>query len=198
MTTENSTPNKDITTVLAEVASAFVGQFEMKGLLDQVIETTMDTLDAEVCSIFLQKDDDPSVIKCVAGSGFAKNIVGEAEYRFGEGLTGWVAKEGKSITIDSLEQLESEKKTKGWQGKHDHLQFQKGKSEFRNLLVVPLKIKDKVLGVIKAENKRGKDPFSDEDRRVFEIIANVIALAIENVRLQRQSEIQSRKDCRNT
>jgi len=191
MSTENS--NQDITAVLAQVASAVVGQFEMQKLLEQIIETTMKTLDAEVCSIFLRKEDDPNKIVCVAGSGFARKIVNKAEYRIGEGLTGWVAATGKYVVIHSKEQLEREKQEGRWLGKFDNQQFQGGTNEFRNLLTVPLKIKEKILGVIKVENKIGESSFSDTDLRIFETIANVIALAIENARLQKESETQSKK-----
>lgn len=184
---------QDMTAVLAQVASAVVGQFEMQKLLDQIIETTMTTLNAEVCSIFLRKEDDPNKIVCVAGSGFARNIVGIAEYGIGEGLTGWVAKTGRYVVIHSKEQLEREKQEGRWLGKFDNHQFKGGTSEFRNLLTVPLKIKEKILGVIKVENKIGGTSFSDRDLQTFETIANVIALAIENARLQKQSEAQSKK-----
>jgi signal transduction protein with GAF and PtsI domain/anti-sigma regulatory factor (Ser/Thr protein kinase) len=191
-----STSNQDITKVLAEVASAVVGQFEMNKLLEQIIDTTMKTLNAEVCSIYLLKKDDPGVIECVAGSGFAERIVGEAEYKLGEGLTGYVAKTGKAFNIKSrpelLEKKEQELKM-DTSGKYDKKQFSAGQDEFRNLLALPLKIQDKTLGVIKAENKKDAKHFSEEDLRVFETITNVITLAIQNARLQEENEKQSRK-----
>ncbi len=188
MSTENS--NQDITAVLAQVASAVVGQFEMQKLLEQIIETTMKTLNAEVCSIFLRKEDDPNKIICVAGSGFAKNIIGIAEYQIGEGFTGKIFESGKGKNIRSREELERGE----WTGRYDNVQWAAaGKNEFRNMIALPLRIKEKALGVIKVENKKGATSFSDEDHSVFETIANVIALAIENARLQKQSEAQSKK-----
>ena len=50
----NNTEQQDITAVLAEVASAVVGQFEMTSLLNNIINKTMETLHAEVCAIFLE------------------------------------------------------------------------------------------------------------------------------------------------
>jgi two-component system sensor histidine kinase PilS (NtrC family) len=62
--------------------------------------------------------------------------------------------------------------------------------EFKNLLALPLKIKNDILGVIKVENKKQEygDNFTDNDMQLFTIIANVIALAIENARLYEQLE----------
>ena len=50
--------------------------------------------------IYKDKDDEPGVFKCVAGSGFAENIVGKAKYRYGEGFTGSVAQHGGEYNIN--------------------------------------------------------------------------------------------------
>lgn len=189
------TSQQDITTVLAEVASAVVGQFEMGTLLNQIIETIMRTLHAEVCSIFLEdKQDEPGILTCVAGSGFAKRIPNVAKYKIGEGFTGTVAKLGKEFNITSRENLENLEVDgeKVWKGKHDSTQWPSGVSEFRNCIALPLKIKEQILGVIKVENKdeRFGNVFTEEDLVLFKTVANVIALTIENARLHMQIEKQ--------
>jgi len=187
---------QDITEVLADIVKAVVGKFEMKDLLKQILDTTMNTLHAEVCSIFLRKPDNPNKILCVAGSGFAKAIEGKAEYEITKdsGLTSYVAATGESLNIKSTKDLLAHPYRKG---KHDLLQFGSsgGQTQCRNLLALPLKIKDdEILGVIKVENKKNDfgDHFSEADQRIFEIIANVIALTIKNAKLQEQREEQSR------
>jgi signal transduction histidine kinase len=187
--------SKNISGALAGVASQVVGQFDMKVLLDQIINTTMDTLHARVCSIFLEdKEKAPGVLKCVAGSGFAKSIVGSAQYKFGEGFTGSIAQFGGEYNIKSRQELEHLEigGKKAWKGNFDSDQWPSGKSEFRNLLALPLVIKDQTLGVIKAENKIEEfgEFFSDEDLTIFKTIANVVALTIENARLHDKIETQ--------
>lgn len=193
----DNNPRQDITTVLADVANAVVGQFEMEALLDQIITTTMKALHAEVCSIFLEnKEEEPGILKCAAGSGFAKKIVGVAKYKIGEGFTGTVAKTGKEFNIKSRQELENLKLDgkKVWEGKFDTRQWPSEKSEFRNCIALPLKIKEQILGVIKVENKDESlgEFFTDEDLAIFKTIANVIALTIENARLHQKAEDQSR------
>ena len=174
-----------ISKALAEVASAVVGHFKMQELLDQIIDITMKTLNAEVCSIFLEdREKNPGYIKCVAGSGFAKKIINIAEYKIGEGFTGSIAKLGLPLNIRNEEQLKQYK----WKGKYDNIQWTSGKSEFRNLIALPLRIKDRILGVIKVENKINGAYFTDEDQTNFETISNVIALAIENAKLHEKTE----------
>lgn len=187
----------DINQVLARVTEAVVGQFELNRLLQQVVTTSMETLHAEVCSIFLvDRNSSPTVLTMRAGSGFAGPLVGKAQYEIGEGFTGYIAKHGEKFNIRTPEELRrlAVGETAIWQGKYDHVQFDEGKITFRNLVALPLKIKDRILGVLKIENKdeRYGSFFSDNDERYCETIANVVALAIENARLHQQTESQSK------
>lgn len=193
--------NKDITMesgarqVLSSITSALVGHFEMSKLLDQVVNTSMATLHAEVCSIFLvEREKDHPVLIMRAGSGFAKPLVGHAKYELGEGFTGYVAKNKRGFNIRTREQLET-LTIDGqhiWQGKHDPEQWPSGRSEFRNCIALPLMIKGECLGVIKVENKQPTfgGYFTEDESSYFEIIANVVALAIENAKLHQQTENQ--------
>lgn len=192
-----NTNQKDITPVLADVANAVVGQFDMKVLLNKIINTTMDTLHAEVCSIFLEdKEKEPGILKCVAGSGFAERIIDVARYKLGEGFTGSVALTGQEYNIRTREELETLKINgkRIWEGLYDSEQWISGKSEFRNGIALPLKIKEQTFGVIKVENKINKygESFSDDDFLIFKTIANVIALTIENARLVQKIEGQAK------
>ena len=192
----HSSPDyKDINDALAYISNAVVGQYDINLLLDQIIQATSQILKAEVCSIYLEdKENEPGILKCVAGSGFANKIVGVAKFKIGEGFTGSVAKYGKEHNIKSREELEKLviDGKKVWRGAYDKKQWPSGASEFRNLLALPLKIKGQILGVIKVENKLEEygNSFSQEDLATLKIIANVIALAIENTQLHNKIEAQ--------
>ena len=187
--------HKDITLVLAEIAGAVVGQFDEKMLLDQIILLTMNTLHAEVASVFLEdKEKEPGVIECVAGSGFAIKLIGVAKYKSGESLTGTVFQSGEGYNSKNLEEHKQLKlgNKKVWEGKFDNDQWPSGTSEFRNGIGLPLKIKDQILGVIIVENKIEEfgNLFSEEDEIILKTIANVLALTIENARLHDKIEKQ--------
>lgn len=187
----------NINRVLSEITGDIVGQFDLQDLLDKVVSLAMRLLNAEVCSIFLDdKDKHPGRIKMMAGSGFAKKLVNKAEYKIGEGFTGFIAQTGRKANIKTKEELQDltneETGETIWKGKHDDEQWESGANEFRNLIALPLRIKDQIFGVIKVENKGVSFGayFSQEDERIFEIIANFVALAIENARLHNKIETQ--------
>ncbi len=185
-------PGAGINKVLADITSALVGHLDIPSLLQQVVSTSMRVVHAEVCSIFLEEK--PGILTMMAGSGFAAPLVGKAEYRVGEALTGTIAQTGRGINIKSLQEMQ-EFRVDGrqvWRGKFDQLQWGGGQNQFRNCIALPLRIKNTVVGVIKAENKRLEvGPFfTEQDETYLGIIANVVALAIENARLYEQTERQ--------
>src|SRR5581483_7583212 len=109
------------------------------------VALSMDTLHAEVCSIFLVEEEDTHpVLHMRAGSGFAGPLTGKARYDIGEGFTGYVAETGLVFNIktpEELHQLKTEDGRQIWQGRYDDIQFA-GENIFRNLVAVPLKIQE--------------------------------------------------------
>jgi hypothetical protein len=174
-----------ITKILAAVSKAVAGKLKVQPLLATIIEEMTEILDAEVCSIFLEDPDDPDVIKCVAGSGFAEAIVDIAEYHSGEGFTGKVFQRGQTAIIGPTAELEELRRRNDFQGKYDAVQWAAfgGRSQFRNGIASPLKIGDSTIGVIKIENKR-RGEFTAADVAIVEAITNgVVSVAIQNARL---------------
>ncbi len=187
--------SQNITSILADVAKAFDGKLKMNILLESIVEKLMETMNAEVCSIFLNDEDNPNVIKCVAGSGFAEEIVDEARYEKNEGFTGTVFARGDKVNIRNRRELEALKDKKEWVGKFDYLQWKiyGGESQFKNLMACPLKLGNEIIGVIKVENKLSDKYFTDDDLVLFEIITNgVIAINIQNARLHQKTEAQAK------
>jgi len=62
------------------------------------------------------------------------------------------------------------------------------------LVIMPLNVKDKTIGLIVADNIFTQKPISDEDLRMFAMLANHAALAIENSRLYEMVRLRSQKD----
>jgi len=77
---------------------------------------------------------------------------------------------------------------------------QKVKNEFPIILdldefvTVPLKAKDKVIGVLLADNRFNKKPITNDAVRILTMFANQAGLAIENSRLYEQTVVLSNSD----
>ncbi len=82
-----------------------------------------------------------------------------------EGLSGWVAREKRTLHVGDLER---------------HPSLPRGDSGIRSWLGVPIEIYDEVVGVLSVQS-RERDAFSDDDRRLLEAIGAQAAVAIKNV-----------------
>jgi len=95
-----------------------------------------------------------------------------------KGITAHVVRTGESLNIPEVRKDE---------------RYLFGLKGSRSELCVPIKIKDKVIGVLDAESKE-LNAFSEEDQRLLETLASQAAIAIENARLletiKRSSELQ--------
>jgi signal transduction protein with GAF and PtsI domain len=104
---EKNSPIENISRVIDVISSSVAGYVTLPSLLDQIVRTTILTLNAEVCSIFLEdKQNSPGYLTMLAGSGFAAKLVGKTKYKIGEGFTGSVVKYGKVFNIKNRQDLE--------------------------------------------------------------------------------------------
>jgi HD-GYP domain-containing protein (c-di-GMP phosphodiesterase class II) len=98
--------------------------------------------------------------------------------KFGEGIAGCVAQSGEPLIVNSP--------------KKDH-RFFKGVDErtdfkTRNIICVPVRVKEKIIGVLEAINKRGRGGFNKEDLSLFLSLADQVAIALDNSRLYQELE----------
>ncbi len=90
----------------------------------------------------------------------------------GTGIAGYVVTSGQSLIVNDAQRdvrfNDSTDKSTGY--------------TTRRLLAVPLRGVSGVVGVIEVLNRRDNNPFTDEDRRLAEALADYAAIAIENSR----------------
>jgi putative nucleotidyltransferase with HDIG domain len=96
----------------------------------------------------------------------------------GEGIPGWVAKNGRPLIVNK-----PEKDRRFLKGVDERKEF-----KTRNIICVPVKVKKKVIGVLEAINKEGGDMFDLEDLSLFTSLADQVAIALDNARLYQELE----------
>ncbi|MDX2160552.1 MAG: ATP-binding protein [bacterium] len=96
-------------------------------------------------------------------------------------IAGWVVTHGEGRVIEDVSQEPS-----FFKQVDDELEF-----TTRNMLAVPLRTHNKVIGALEAINKRDGTRFTDEDVRLLNTLAGQAAIAIENARLFQQSDFMS-------
>jgi sigma-B regulation protein RsbU (phosphoserine phosphatase) len=101
-------------------------------------------------------------------------------FRLGLSLTGWILKNQKPLLSNDV---------------HSDDRFRGAADEapaIKSVLAVPLKTRNRMVGILSVFNKRNGKPFDADDQRLLTIIATQSAQVIENARLQ-EEEVRLRK-----
>jgi len=146
-------------------------------LIRQLLEMATQALRAERASMMLLVDQtDELATRIVLGLDETEtaSLPSATRIKSGEGVAGTVLKTGQSIVVN--------------EGCHDPL-FKSFEStaafehRIKNLISVPLKVKDRVTGVVNIVNKMAEDGFNADDQRLMEALAHQAAMAVEHARL---------------
>jgi len=164
---------KDIFPNLIDASSLLVSSLEIKDILPRAMEIIKDSLlDCEAASIMLVDEERKNLVFEVA-LGEKGERVKEIKLPLGKGIAGEVASKGEPLVIDDVYQY----------GSFDRSFDEKSGFRTRSILCVPIKIKNRVIGVAEAMNPRGKDKFDENDLYLLSLFCNQVALAIESARL---------------
>ncbi len=166
--------------VIGEVGQRMTSLLAAEELLWEIARLLRETLGYYLVGIALIEGDD-LVFKAGAGAVWEKPQFRPPRVKVGrEGITGWVAQHGEPLLVPDLSQ-ESR-----YYGVPEA-------SEMQSELAVPLKTKERVIGVLHVQSDR-LEAFDESDMAVLQSLAHQAAIAIENAQLydQAQREIVER------
>jgi len=135
---------------------------------DMFVEFVSELLNLEVCSIMLA-DEFSGELTINSAKGLDEHIIKGTRIRFGDQIAGWVAMEGKPLLIEDIEN-------------HPHF----GRRNIphystKSLLSVPLKLNDKVVGVLNMSDKRTTQPFTERDLQIASMISERISFILKRL-----------------
>lgn len=174
--------------LLAKIGIELSKILDIRKLLKTVVERAAKTFSAETCEIHLRDEADPNRLVMRAAYGVPDHLIDRAEHAVGEGVTGWIVEKGQTVRTKNVMELPQ------YKGKYREQILSRVKRRERKVLLgMPLKSSDRVVGVIKLYHEApiGNEPryFTEEDQQYLEILADEIAVAIENT-----SYLQSLRD----
>lgn len=130
-------------------------------------------LTVEVASLYLLDEIGGDLTLQISLGGFTEQRGGQ-RLKPGQGVAGWVAKNGQPALIPDVK------------ADRRYVDGAEGQTAFqtRSVLAVPLVSKDRVLGVILLINPQGGKPsFDVTDQKLLEGLAAALAVTVENARL---------------
>jgi len=158
-------------TAMAETSALISSSLDVKRVLETVMNVAKDVIDAEASSIFLYDEEKHEFFFEIA-TGDAGDAVKQIRVPWGKGMVGWAAEHMQTLLIPDVTQ------DPRFYSKVD----EKSKFITRNAITVPLKPKNKLIGVAQVLNKKG-GLFTREDVELFETLSRQAAVAIENASL---------------
>jgi signal transduction histidine kinase/FixJ family two-component response regulator/putative methionine-R-sulfoxide reductase with GAF domain len=152
---------------LYEAGKSIGSAANLPELLRQIVTLASSVSDAEIGSIMLL-DEKGETLTIAAAIGLDTSIVRATRLVVGDSISGYVAKTGEPLIIEDVE---------------THPQFQRrNKEKYRSssLLCAPMKIKNKVIGVINMARKVGGGSFNKADLRLLTTFASQAAVAVDD------------------
>ena len=169
--------NQDLITripdILYRIGKVFGSDKSLALTLRSITELVTELSGADACSIMLA-DSDRKLLLGKAAYGLLRADFSEVSFRFGEGIAGWVADKAQSALVADVTEDERYKT------------LADSASNIRSLAAVPMVTREKVVGVLTITAAEC-GVFTATSVDLLQLIANTMAMDIENIRLRRLS-----------
>ena len=165
--------------LLNDIGRSLTSTLDLDGLLKQVLDNAIDIIGCEAGTLFLLDEETDELIFEVVVGPVADELIGQ---RLAPG-TGHV---GRAVMTRQPAIVNEVNRTEEWARVPD----EKTGFQTRDLLLVPMNIQDRVLGVIEVINRRDGATFTIDDQDLLTAYASQAVIALENARLYTLTDLQ--------
>lgn len=161
-----------VLTRLSEISTVLNSTLKVKPLLSSIMEAAVEIIDVEAASVLLwdHKTNDLRFAATTTGAG-GQALIGKPVPLEGS-IAGTVLRENRAVIVDNVAQDD-----RHYTGIDEAVEFRT-----RSILGVPMRSRNRVIGVLEAVNKR-QLPWTQDDQNYLSIIAAQAAVAIESAQL---------------
>lgn len=160
---------------LLEIGKTLISSLELRDVLQSIMSQVERLLQPKTWSLLLVDEETNELCFEIAVSPVARELKG-IRLKMGEGIAGWVAQTGQPLLISDVSQ-----DTRFASRVAEEVEY-----PVSSILCVPLKIRNRVLGVIELINTVGERAFDDGDLPLLGAVADFAAIAIDNARNYKQ------------
>lgn len=157
---------------LIELATALNSTLKLDELLAKIIGAATELVDAETSSLLLAEEGSEDLTFTVVDGDVATTLK-DQKVPAGQGVAGWALQHREPVIVD-----DPANDPRFYQGVDSTSGF-----ATKNLLAVPLLVKDRPVGVLEMINKAGDGAFTPLDVEVGQALASLAAVAIDNASL---------------
>lgn len=162
---------------LLEITRQLNSTLDLGALLNRIVAAATELVNTEQASILLL-DPATGELRFEAASNLSGSAMTAIPIPMEGSLAGWVATHGEPEMVNDA------RSDSRWFANVDNTI----KFTTRNLLAVPMKIKNEVIGVLEVINKNDDEPWTVDDVSTLTTLASQAAIAVQNARLFQQSD----------
>lgn len=144
---------------------------DLSEVLDTIVRRITEVLNLKICTILLVDETTADSLKILRTEGISLKRIEKEAIKQGKGISGWVWDKKEALLIKDVNQ------------DNRFIGREKEKYYTGSLISVPLEAKNRIIGVINANNKVNGEPFGESDLLLLKEIATESAIAIENALL---------------
>lgn len=171
--------------VVHDMAKALTSTLQLDQVLKTIMEKVQELLAPDTWSLLLVDEKTNELFFQIA-TGNAAEKLKDVRLKMGEGIAGWVAQSSQATIVPDVS------KDPRFSGQVDQMT----KMQTHSIICVPIRGKERVLGVIEIINYVGKRDFDPEDLGLLQAMADYAAIALENaLHVQRIHELTITDDC---
>jgi len=167
---DSQAQSKDFEEII-KISTLINSTFEINEVLTRIMNSANKVVKAEASSLLLI-DETTNELYFYVALGDKGEEVKKFTLKIGEGIAGWVAKYSKPLIVPDVQ-----KDSRFFKDISKKVNYQT-----KSILCVPLKLKNKTIGVLEVINKIKGNTFSIEDQSLLETFSNLASVAIENAR----------------
>ena len=170
----------DQLTLVRQVSAQVAGLLDLDELLRRIADLILSTFGYYYVALFTLEKTPPSLrFRASAGPDDRQTPV-TVNVQMGQGIIGWVATHGSEIVANAV-------------CREPRYRHENALPETRAEMALPLKIGDRVLGVLDVQSDQ-EDAFDETDVLVLRALADTIALAVRNAELYHAERWQRRTE----
>jgi signal transduction histidine kinase len=154
-------------------------ELDVEKVLERIVRQISTELGFAIVSIMLL-DQSGRNLRIRASKGLSDRIRNSTEVPIGKGVAGWVAESGEPLLVRDIETHPQLKKLRSH-----------GRYSSKSLISVPLKVGERIIGVLNANNREGRAELTEHDLRLLSLYASQASVKIERARLYRDVEKQA-------
>jgi len=162
-------PGESPQSFVHDIAKALTSTLQLDQVLKTIMEKVNELMSPDTWSLLLV-DQETNELYFQVATGMAAEKLKDVRIKVGEGIAGWVAKTGQATIVPDVST------DPRFSGNVDQIT----NMQTHSIICVPIRTKERVLGIIEIINYVGKRDFGPEDMALLQAMADYAAIALEN------------------